>query len=265
MELFEQIRRAHDREMLSIRELSSRFGVHRRTVRQAIDSAIPPPRKTWEHGSPAMAPYVAVVEQWLEADKAAPRKQRHTAHRIWERLVDEHGACVAESTVRRYVRLRRSQEPVVRREIMVPQLHELGAEAEVDFGDVGYYLNGVLLVGHMFVMRLCASGRAFHRVYANEAQEAFLDGHVQAFVHFGGVPKVVRYDNLKPAVVRVLQGRGRQENDRFVAMRSHYRFDSVFCRPGVEGAHEKGGVEGEVGRFRRRRLGRCPGWPRWPS
>jgi hypothetical protein len=168
--------------------------------------------------------------------------------------VDEHEACVAESTVRRYVRLRRSQEPVVRREIMVPQAHELGAEAEVDFGDVGYYLNGVLLVGHMFVMRLCASGRAFHRIYANEAQEAFLDGHVQAFVHFGGVPKVVRYDNLKPAVVRVLQGRGRQESDRLVVMRSHYRFDSVFCRPGIEGAHEKGGVEGEVGRFRRRHL-----------
>jgi len=254
VELFEDIRRAHDRETLSIRELSKRFGVHRRTVRRAIDSAIPPPRKPWEHASPAMAPYRAIVEDWLEADKSAPRKQRHTARRIWERLVDEHGADVAESTVRRYVRLRRAQEPVARREVMVPQAHALGGEAEVDFGDVGYHLDGVLVVGHMFVMRLCASGKAYHRVYANEAQEAFLDGHVRAFAHFGGVPAVVRYDNLKPAVVRVLQGRGRQENERFIAMRSHYGFDSVFCHPGVEGAHEKGGVEGEVGRFRRRHL-----------
>ena len=82
----------------------------------------------------------------------------------------------------------------------------------------------------------------------------FFDGHVRAFEHFGGVPARVRYDNLKPAVVRVLKGRDRAESERFVALRSHYGFDSFFCRPGVAGAHEKGGVEGEVGRFRRRHL-----------
>jgi transposase len=254
VELFEQIRKAHDREALSIRELSKRFEVHRRTVRLAIDSALPPPRKEWQHSSPAMAPYRAVIEEWLEADKTAPRKQRHAAHRIWERLVDEHGATVAESTVRRYIRLRRASEPISRTEVMVPQSHRLGGEAEVDFGDVGFYLEGQLVTGHLFVMRLCASGKAFHRVYGNEAQEAFLDGHVRAFEHFGGVPEVVRYDNLKPAVIRVMRGRQRTETERFIAMRSHYRFESVFCRPGLSGAHEKGGVEGEVGRFRRRYL-----------
>jgi hypothetical protein len=103
-------------------------------------------------------------------------------------------------------------------------------------------------------MRLSASGRAFHRVYANEAQEVFLDGHVNAFEHFGGVPRRIRYDNLKPAVTKVLRGRNRLESARFIALRSHYGFDSFFCLPGVEGAHEKGGVEGEVGRFRRRHL-----------
>ena len=106
----------------------------------------------------------------------------------------------------------------------------------------------------MFVMRLSASGKAFHRIYANEAQEVFIDGHVRAFEHFGGVPGRIRYDNLKPAVVRVLKGRDRKETERFVAMRSHYGFDSFFCIPGIGGAHEKGGVEGEVGRFRRRHL-----------
>ena len=106
----------------------------------------------------------------------------------------------------------------------------------------------------MFVLRLSASGRGFHRVYLNQAQQAFLDGHVRAFDHMGGVPGRIRYDNLKPAVVRVLKGRDRAESERFIAMRSHYGFDSFFCQPGVEGAHEKGGVEGEVGRFRRRHL-----------
>lgn len=106
----------------------------------------------------------------------------------------------------------------------------------------------------MFVMRLSASGRSFCRAYLNESQEVFLDGHVQAFNHFGGRPNRIRYDNLKAAVVKVLKGRNRVETDRFVALRSHYGFESFFCEPGIKGAHEKGGVEGEVGRFRRRHL-----------
>lgn len=91
----------------------------------------------------------------------------------------------------------------------------------------------------MFVMRLSHSGRSFHVAYATQAQEAFLDGHVRAFAHFGGVPGTVRYDNLKPAVVRVMKGRDRTETERFIACRSHYGFDSFFCRPGITGAHEK--------------------------
>ena len=82
----------------------------------------------------------------------------------------------------------------------------------------------------------------------------FLDGHVRGFEHFGGVPDRIRYDNLKAAVTKVLKGRDRVESDRFVALRSHYGFDSFFCQPGIKGSHEKGGVEGEVGRFRRRHL-----------
>ncbi len=104
----------------------------------------------------------------------------------------------------------------------------------------------------MFVMRLSASGRAFHFVSFNQAQEVFIEGHVRAFAHFGGVPARVRYDNLKTAVVRVLKGRSRVESERFTQLRAHYLFDVFFCLPRVQGAHEKGGVEGEIGRFRRR-------------
>jgi hypothetical protein len=77
---------------------------------------------------------------------------------------------------------------------------------------------------------------------------------VLAFEYFGAVPGRIRYDNLKPAVTRVLKGRDRSEAERFIALRSHYGFDSFFCIPGKQGAHEKGGVEGEIGRFRRRHL-----------
>ena len=106
----------------------------------------------------------------------------------------------------------------------------------------------------MFVMRLSHSGRAVHVCFPGEGQEAFLEGHTLAFGRLGGVPRRVRYDNLKAAVTRVLAGRERIESDRFTALRSHFGFDVFFCEPGIAGAHEKGGVEGEVGRFRRRHL-----------
>jgi transposase len=253
--LFEQIRRARRLEPeASIRELARRFGTHRRTVREALVSAVPPPRMAVVRRSPVLDRWKPTIDAWLEADRTAPRKQRHTARRVWQRLVEEHHATVGESTVRRYVAEARRRQPAVLVEVKVPQWHPLGAEAEVDFGQLSFYLDGVLTDGWMFVFRLSASGRGFHRVYLNQAQQAFLDGHIRALEHIGGVPHRIRYDNLKPAVMRVLRGRDRAETERFIAMRSHYGFDSFFCQPGPDGAHEKGGVEGEVGRFRRRHL-----------
>ncbi len=255
VELFEQIRRDRRAGGLSIRELAGRHHVHRRTVRQALESAVPPPRKAYpSRPRPAIGPYTQVIDQWLLADRGVPRKQRHTARRIWQRLVAEHGAGVAEVTVSRYVARRREELGLDKVQVTVPQAHAPGAEAEVDFGEFHAVVAGALLKLWMFVMRLSCSGRAFHVAFATQAQEAFLEGHVLAFDYFGAVPGRVRYDNLKPAVVRVLRGRDRADSERFIALRSHYGFDSFFCIPGKQGAHEKGGVEGEIGRFRRRHL-----------
>ena len=255
VELFEQIRRDQRRESLSIRELAERHGVHRRTVRQALTAALPPPRKAYPvRRRPAIDPWAAVIDGWLLADQDAPRKQRHTARRVWQRLVAEHGASVSEVTVLRYVARHRVEFGLVQVEVAIPQTHAPGAEAEVDFGEFQAVIAGQTVTCWLFVMRLSHSGRAFHVAFGTQAQEAFLEGHVLAFAHFAGVPGLVRYDNLKPAVTRVLRGRDRVESDRFIALRSHYGFDSFFCRPGIAGAHEKGGVEGEIGRFRRRHL-----------
>lgn len=252
VEIFERIRRDHEQEELSIRALADRHQVHRRTVRQALASATPPPRKVPERDRPVMGPYEDLVRGWLRDDLEAPRKQRHTARRVWQRLVEEHQASVAESTVRDFVRqvkaeLAAEQLPTV----PIAQEHLAGAEAEVDFGEFYARIGGVRTRVWLFVMRLSCSAKAFAMVFAHQAQEAFFEGHVLAFEHFGGVPARIRYDNLKPAVTRMLIGRDRVENERFIALRSHYRFDSFFCLPGIAGAHEKGGVEGEVGRFRR--------------
>lgn len=240
VELYEQIRKVREREGVSKRELARRFHVHRRDVRQALDSAVPPPRKKPPRKASVLDPWKPLIDSWLEADKSAPRKQRHTARRVWQRLVEEHGVVVGESTVRRYVGEVRRRMEVPAAEVMVPQRHLLGDEAEVDFGTITAEIAGLLCEVQLFLMRLSASGRSYVRAYLNECQEVFLDGHVRAFDHFGGVPARIRYDNLKAAVVRVLKGRDRIESERFVAMRSHYGFDSFFCQPGIKGAHEKG-------------------------
>lgn len=257
---FEAIRRDARREDLSIRELAARHGVHRRTVRQALDSPLPPARKPRRFSAPKLDPAKPIIDGWLRKDLDAPRKQRHTARRVWERLVDEqHMVELSYSSVRDYVARRR---PEIAAEAgraaeagCVPQLHPPAAEAEVDFADLWIDLRGQRTKVHLFTLRLSHSGRAVHRAFGSQAQEAFLEGHLQAFQELGGVPTdKIRYDNLKSAVSRVLFGRTRTESERWVAFRSWAGFDSFYCQPGEEGAHEKGGVEGEGGRFRRTHL-----------
>ncbi|PWJ24955.1 transposase [Branchiibius hedensis] len=267
VELFAAIRRDARVEELSIRELAKRHGVHRRTVRQALASAMPPARKTPTRSSPRLDPFKDAIDDMLRADLDAPRKQRHTATRILARLIDEHAATgLSYSTVRDYVRVRRAQIDLeggrrVEEAAFVPQIHEPGEEAEVDFGEVWVVINGVKTKCQMFIYRLSYSGKAIHRVYPTCAQEAFLEGHIDAFETLGGIPtRHIRYDNLTSAVLAVLHGgdRRRKENDRWVLFKSHYGFDSFYCQPGIAGAHEKGGVEGEVGWFRRNHLTPMP-------
>jgi transposase len=265
VELFAAIRRDARVEELSIRELARRHGVHRRTVRQALSAAQPPPRKSPTRSSPRLDPFKAAIDGMLRADLQAPRKQRHTATRILARLIEEHAAAgLSYSTVRDYVRVRRAQidlEGGRRVEAFIAQEHAPGQEAEVDFGEVWVVIDGVKTKCYMFVLWLSHSGKAVHRVYPTQAQEAFLQGHVEAFEAIGGVPtRHIKYDNLTSAVAKVIQGpgRARQESQRWVLFRSHYGFDAFYCQPGIDGAHEKGGVEGAVGWFRRNHLSPMP-------
>jgi transposase len=264
VQLFERIRRDHRLEPgVSVRELARRHGVHRRTVREALGSALPPERKK-PAGTRTLAlePVTGFIDAMLREDLAAPRKQRHTIQRIHDRLAAEHGftqACY--STVANYVNRRRPEIEAEAREGRrhvegtVPQAHEPGAEAEVDFADVWVRLDGEPLKCHLFTLRLSYSAKAVHRVYASQSQEAFMQGHAEAFAVLGGIPvRHIRYDNLKPAVKQVCFGRSRVESQRWITFRSHYGFDAFYCMPGIEGAHEKGGVEHEGGRFRRTHL-----------
>lgn len=250
VELFEQIRREHEFGIGTVAGIARKLNIHRRMVREAIGSALPKPRKQVVRRRTKLAGAIVFVDQILEADKKAPRKQRHTARRIWDRIQRELPECnVCERTVRNYVHDRKVVLGLAIQETFVPQSYELGVEAQVDWYDAYADLSGVQTKLQGFSMRSMASGAAFHCAFLHATQQAFLEAHERAFAYFEGVFGRLRYDNLKSAVKKILRGQRREETARFIAFRSHWRFDSNFCTPG-EG-HEKGGVEGEVGYFRR--------------
>jgi transposase len=253
VELFEQLRREYEFGCGTIKGTAKKFQVHRRMVREALKNAIPPERKIPERERPKMALVIAFIDAILEADRKAPRKQRHTAHRICERIRTEMPAAgVGESTVREYVRARKIQLRLIQQEVCVPQSYAWGSEAQVDWYEAQVELGGEGQKVYIFCLRSMASGGAFHRAYPHASQQAFLEAHELAFDYFGGVFARQRYDNLTSAVKKVLRGYQREETERFIAFRSHWGFQAEFCTPG-EG-HEKGGVEGENGYFRRNHL-----------
>ena len=251
MELFEELRREYEFGIGTVAGVARKFGVHRRLVREALAGAIPKERAPKARHRPRTGPVAAFIDGILEADRRAPRKQRHTARRIWVRLGKELPACpVGESTVRQYVReAKRRLGLRTGPELCVPQQYAWGEEAQVDWYEAVAEVDGERQTLQVFVLRSMASGAAFHRAYPRATQQAFLEAHEVAFRHLGGVFRRLRYDNLSAAVKKILRGFRREETARFVAFRSHWGFDATFCTPG-EG-HEKGGVEGEVGTFRR--------------
>jgi len=222
-------------------------------VREAIARAVPGERKPPVREKPKLTPAMDFIEAILGADRKAPRKQRHTAHRIWSRLRTERpGLEIAESTVRRYVRQRKRQLGQLGQEVFIPQSYAWGQEGQVDWYDALAEIAGEETKVHLFCLRSMASAGAFHHAYLHASQQAFLEAHELGFHHFGGVFHVLRYDNLKSAVKKILRGHRREETARFIAFRSHWGFQSEFCMPGQ--GHEKGGVEGEGGYFRRNHL-----------
>jgi len=250
VELFEEIRREYEFGVGTIAGVARKVKVHRRMVREAIGSALPKPRKKTERPHSKLQAAIPFIDEILQGDRQAPRKQRHTAHRIWARLREERPDCpVAERTVREYVHDRKLALGLLAREVCVAQSYDWGVEAQVDWYEAYADLGGERTKLYVFALRSMASGAAFHCAFSNATQQAFLEAHELAFAWFGGVFHRLRFDNLSSAVKKILRGQQREETSRFIAFRSHWRFAAEFCTPG-EG-HEKGGIESEAGYFRR--------------
>lgn len=249
MEQYEQIRTAHRVYGEGIKAIARRTGHSRNTVRKALRSTFPTYQRHGPVSYPVLGPYMQDIDAWLVGDTDQPKKQRHTAERIYQRLVAEHGYTGCVTTVSRYVREAKARLGLLPCKVFIPLDPELGGEAEVDWGQAHAEIAGVIERVHYFCMRSKGSAKPFVRVYRNERQQAFFDGLIQAFAYFGGVFPVLIFDNLTTAVRRVLQGKDRQEQESFQRFRMYYNFEARFCNPNA--GHEKGGVEGLVGFVRR--------------
>ncbi len=249
MDQYELIRTAKRVYKKSIRQIAKETGHSRITIRKVLSGLEPKYRRNKEPGCAVMDAVGAVVERWLKDDLTEPRKQRHTAHRIYTRLLEEHEFTGAESTVRRWVREQKIRLGLKITEAVVPLDPEVAQEAEVDWGSAWVGMSGERQQVKLFCMRSRYSGKAFVRAYPWERQEMFLDGHIRAFSFYGGAFPVLVYDNLTVAVRRILRGKARIEQERFTAFRSYHTFQARFCNPAQ--GQEKGGVEGLVGFARR--------------
>jgi len=213
----EEIRRAYFVEGKSIRRIARERRHDRRTMRKALRDAGPPrhllkaPRPR-----PILGLFLAAIDHWLKEDQQRPPKQRHTARRIYERLVSEFGFQGGESTVRQYVRERRPRK----REVTIPLEHDPG-EAQADWGEARVYLDGRPTRVQLFCLGMCCFHWPFVMAFLRQSQESLFAGHVAAFEEMGAVPRTITYDNLSLAVKRVLTGSRREEQREFVAFRSH--------------------------------------------
>ena len=239
----------------SQRQVAKEFGISRVTVRKYVEEAVPVrqeagprARPIWETVGPRIETLLAESGQWTAG------KQQLTATRLHELLRGE-GHQVGVTLVKEAVAEWKRQ----RREVFVPLTYRPGDLAEVDFFEIFVEIEGRRRKAWLFLMRLMYSGRDFAWIYERQDQVSFLDGHVRAFAHLGGVPARLAYDNLKPAVVRILVGGERALTARFAALASHYLFEPCFCRPG-EG-HDKGGVEARGKALRRQTLTPIPSAP----
>lgn len=239
MEFWTEVRRQVLVEGLSKRAAVKRYDISWHTLEKILSHEEPPGyRQTKPRFRPKIEAFLPIIAEILKTDRKAPRKQRHSAKRIFERLRDEHGFAGGYTIVRDAVRVWKQSQ----KEVFLPLSHRPG-EAQVDYGFARVWIRGQLepIEVAMFVMTLPYSGAIFCQVFHRECTESFQEGHRRAFAFFGGVPWRISYDNSRVAVARIVGSRERKLTREFLRLQSHYLFVEHFCL--VRRPNEKGHVE----------------------
>ena len=216
-----------------------------KTVRKYVDKNDfnePPPTPALEQVLfPKLDPYKETIDGWLVDDKEAPRKQRDTATKVFNRLRTEvAGFDCSYRTVATYYAVRRKEIFADTKGGYIPLEHRPG-ETQIDFGAADYYENGTRISGHYLNISFPYSNKGYLQLFPGENMECLLEGMDAIFRHIGCVPAEAWFDNAKTIVTKIIRGGGRETTERFNRFREHYRFEAVFTNPG-EG-HEKGNVE----------------------
>lgn len=248
------IRKLYFEEGKSISQISREMGYDRKTVRNFIN------KKDWNEAAPIikgetefpkLEPYKELITKWLVGDKKAKRKQRHTALRVYNRLMEEvEGFDCSYRTVASFVAIKK-KEIFKKTEGYLPLEHP-GGEAQVDFGDAQFYENGTLHNGKYLNVSFPFSNKGYLQLFYGENMECLLEGLIAIFCYIGAVPFRLWFDNTRTIVTKILKGGGRDLTERFLRFSEHLGFEAVFCNP--ESGHEKGNVESKVGYNRRNML-----------
>jgi transposase len=238
MEQWIQIRQRVLREGVSKRQILRETGMHWTTLEKILEHPIPPGYWRTKPRASKIDPFRGRIQQMLERNKHGHKKQYYTAKKIWQ-ILQQEGFTGGYTIVKEAVHhIKRTSK-----EVFMP-LKQLPGEAQVDFGHALVKMAGILRKICFFVMALPYSDVFFIKAYDRECTETFWDGHVQAFRFFGGVPRLISYDNTKIAVSKIIGPRERELTVGFQQLVSHYLYRYQFCR--VRRANEKSVAEGIV-------------------
>ncbi|NLE00661.1 MAG: IS21 family transposase [Fibrobacter sp.] len=257
------LRKLYYDEGKNVTEISKETGRDRKTIRMYLE------KENWNESQtvhpagmefPKLEPFKADIDSWLTDDKKARRKQRHTAKRVYQRLMEKYqeGFNCSYRTVAGYVSKRKKE--IFGQHAGYLPLEHIAGEAQGDFGDAQYYEHGRLCSGKYLNLSFPYSNQGYFQLFKGENQECLFEGLIAIFEHIGGVPTRIWFDNTKTIVTRVLKDGGRTLTDDFLRFSEHYRFEAVFCN--VEAGHEKGNVESKVGYHRRNWLVPIPQFER---
>ena len=249
VDVYKEIRRLQLEGVTSQRAAAKRLGISRNTVKKYWEgNAVPWDRKEYSRDPAVMTTDVVqfITSCLDEDDRERVKKQRHTARRIYQRLVEEYGFTGSESSVRNVVHDMRAARKETK--VFVPLKFAPGEAVQIDWGEATVYMNGEKLVINLFCARLCHSCAPYVIAYKRQNLESFLDAIIRTFQYYGGVPRRVIFDNARVAVKSGFGAHAAVQDD-YSQLSAHYGFVPVFCNPAS--GNEKGLVENLVGYIRR--------------